>query len=650
MARAWVHVSCVVVVALCSICLAPTAATGQTARGAAVCDADDFVGIAITPSAVVMTTAARPAAGDMAVPYLFGPRGKQWRFRTIPIAPEAGPLTTFEMRRSGSTAVVAFNGAQAFEADLTRTIYALGTDAARRRLADDRRLAEACLMPAGRLQNFDKQVAAYLKGQTPSWKFFSIDADGQSYAPTLELSRQEEILPEQFEIWNWLAEEPYKSLLARMVGPDSSAKQVTAALRSTYRRFRERSGPRPATVYFSRRSYPGSWLFEFWFYYPFDEGGLDRHLHDSEHLFVEVDKLGGSVRRVVGAGHGVFAPNSEFTTLREGVPEFDLPLSVLVEQGKHATAPDIDKDGRFVPGIDANLYRDAGKVWGVRDATGVTDSAFRAFESSMSGARSERNALTPLDPSTHGTASDAPKCDDDRPSCYLLIELVDSKVTARCSQATAECAKSQILLNGDYTVPHAVLKEGYYPVVQFIIGSAWTPTKRDQCPCETPEEDRAIELSSRLVLGAAVEISSIPLGGGRRIPAAGRLAAELLLDMTPTSPDPAKSGRFDGFALRYERTATNLSGLYAGFTHDTDELDQSRKLVPGLPDPANWINAGLFFEIPLRSRLLLAARAGGAYSNTFGLAKEIRVSMGLAFGTPNRRFGIARRTPNPFSR
>src|SRR5206468_1440916 len=31
-------------------------------------------------------------------------------------------------------------------------------------------------------------------------------------------------------------------------------------------------------------SYDGSWLLEYWFYYPFDLNGLDQHIHDTEHF------------------------------------------------------------------------------------------------------------------------------------------------------------------------------------------------------------------------------------------------------------------------------------------------------------------------------------------------------------------------------
>jgi len=50
------------------------------------------------------------------------------------------------------------------------------------------------------------------------------------------------------------------------------------------------------------------------------------------------------------------------------------PLTMLVERGSHAMAPDIDRDGRFTPGIDSTA---APKLqWGIRD-TGATGSRYR---------------------------------------------------------------------------------------------------------------------------------------------------------------------------------------------------------------------------------------------------------------------------------
>ncbi len=51
------------------------------------------------------------------------------------------------------------------------------------------------------------------------------------------------------------------------------------------------------------------------------------------------------------------------------------PVTVLVERGSHAMAPDVNQDGRFTPGIDSTEARKL--QWGIRD-TGATGSRYRA--------------------------------------------------------------------------------------------------------------------------------------------------------------------------------------------------------------------------------------------------------------------------------
>src|SRR6266542_12402 len=151
-------------------------------------------------------------------------------------------------------------------------------------------------------------------------------------------------------------------------------------VRALLRNYRQTASS--CSIYTRVDSAEGSWVIQYWLYYPFDRG-FGSHLHDSEHIFVEVDQLDGAVRRVAGAGHGPWAPNSVYHTYSEDAPRIQLPLHALVELGKHATAPDINRDGFFTPGVDSNVYWDAAKVWGVRDNTGNTDSSYRSFDGTM---------------------------------------------------------------------------------------------------------------------------------------------------------------------------------------------------------------------------------------------------------------------------
>jgi hypothetical protein len=114
------------------------------------------------------------------------------------------------------------------------------------------------------------------------------------------------------------------------------------------------------------------WLYQYWFYYPFDEGP-GAHRDDAEHVSVflkQTEPPTAPIKAIVAAGHVSDTVNN---VLVMGAPGMEVlfPQSirahtpVLVELGKHASAPDRDCNGRFDLGLDANLYPQA--VWGSRD-------------------------------------------------------------------------------------------------------------------------------------------------------------------------------------------------------------------------------------------------------------------------------------------
>lgn len=108
-------------------------------------------------------------------------------------------------------------------------------------------------------------------------------------------------------------------------------------------------------------------------YYPKDIG-VGQHPHDLEVVEVElaiepilnepVQCYAVRVTRVAGAAHG----SDWYSNVLDVSPETDdlvLPPHILVEEGKHASAPDRNADGWFTPGYDATL--NANDAWGVRD-------------------------------------------------------------------------------------------------------------------------------------------------------------------------------------------------------------------------------------------------------------------------------------------
>lgn len=126
---------------------------------------------------------------------------------------------------------------------------------------------------------------------------------------------------------------------------------------------------------------------QYYFYYPRDEG-FSPHNHDLESArfdihFTLTDKDGqkiekaskdkpvpvyyvANISRVVGAAHGV----SWFDNILDIEKYTSLPITLFVEEGKHASCPDRNADGVYSPGYDVNHRFD--DAWGVRDimATG----------------------------------------------------------------------------------------------------------------------------------------------------------------------------------------------------------------------------------------------------------------------------------------
>jgi len=119
-------------------------------------------------------------------------------------------------------------------------------------------------------------------------------------------------------------------------------------------------------------------LYQYWFYYLFDEG-FAGHMHDSEHAFVFVTPDDGEVKCVVGAGHTSATANNILVSFDSISANWNAPerlpkhMPILVELGKHASAPDKDMNGRFDFGIDANVFPEY--AWGSRDVAAATGTA-----------------------------------------------------------------------------------------------------------------------------------------------------------------------------------------------------------------------------------------------------------------------------------
>jgi hypothetical protein len=69
------------------------------------------------------------------------------------------------------------------------------------------------------------------------------------------------------------------------------------------------------------------------------------------------------IRRIVANAHDGSVPANEFEVKDQS--RLDPPVSILVERGSHAMAPDINHDGRFTPKVDSTTTNKL--LWGIRD-------------------------------------------------------------------------------------------------------------------------------------------------------------------------------------------------------------------------------------------------------------------------------------------
>jgi hypothetical protein len=124
---------------------------------------------------------------------------------------------------------------------------------------------------------------------------------------------------------------------------------------------------------------------EYYLYYIRD-AGLQGHPHDIERIFVFVPRLGnsfaaertesleGHLRIVVGTGHSTTTPNNILVLVNEQVETLRNP-AFLIELGGHSSAPDLDRDNYFQPGLDIN-WNLSTTIWGTRDIQAVAASRF----------------------------------------------------------------------------------------------------------------------------------------------------------------------------------------------------------------------------------------------------------------------------------
>jgi len=73
-----------------------------------------------------------------------------------------------------------------------------------------------------------------------------------------------------------------------------------------------------------------------------------------------------------------------------------LPITVLVEEGKHASSPDRNGDGVYSPGFDVDIHPN--DAWGIRDSLRTRWLQGPAFRSDMAKRRRDANRVFPPNP------------------------------------------------------------------------------------------------------------------------------------------------------------------------------------------------------------------------------------------------------------
>ncbi len=124
---------------------------------------------------------------------------------------------------------------------------------------------------------------------------------------------------------------------------------------------------------------------DYFFYFPTEEG-LGAHKHDVESVFLKIyvhhcqdcpeDRYALYIERTIAKAHGLQWYDN--TLVSDEYTEF--PMTILVEEGKHASCTDKNHDGIYTPTFDVN--RRINDAWGVRDimrSGGLYSGGFQAW-------------------------------------------------------------------------------------------------------------------------------------------------------------------------------------------------------------------------------------------------------------------------------
>jgi hypothetical protein len=460
-----------------------------------------------------------------------------------------------------------------------------------------------------------------------AWSFYRVTPNNSLYAPVLEFADREPDYPSDVNFWEEI----------KPLAHGSSIEDFRAA----YKSMGDKRWSR-CTMYVRTLSYPGTWLIEYWFYYPFDEGKAHPHIHDSEHLFVEVDKLGGTVRNVFASDHDSFVPNNLYSTLVKNAPPVALPLFATAELGKHAMAPDMDHDGQFTRGVDDNMHTEAYAVWGLRDQSSTFNFMMEPYFKSMSLPHTREGRFALADAEILFPGLDVPA---DHLVCALQ-PFPEDPPCPKCGVTTAEAATTYLVDHPDARVPEGIYKPFVLPwhEVRFGVGLFdWTDGRGELSLAYVGDVRHMTGGLLRIPARVGLEFGWRPYGREVVIPVGGEKQFTY-----------STSTLYTG--VRVERLITNTQGLY--FAATPKFVDITVRDVNGAlsPSPLHWGYGGVSYhfgyvlELPSAHKGNLVHHIGALVGSVPGypLLFEWRVSIGFLRRRGRDEFGARLRDRDPY--
>lgn len=447
------------------------------------------------------------------------------------------------------------------------------------------------------IRRFDDAVADYHCG-TARCEVALIRPDVNLYLPVLEMAAQETVWPSSVTVWRHLSRDPKR---------DAEFRDQGLPWWSLYEQYAARFAKKECVVYSRTMELRRSWLIQYWLYFPFDLGNRSPHAHDTEHVFVEVDKRGGRIARVLGDGHGLVSGNNLYSAELDTGYALTLPVYAFVELGKHATAPDTDKNGFFTPGVDENHYNERSKVWGVRDVIGSINNELLVYDASMTIPRTSASRYGHADfAALFPGSAEVPASNR-----ICKVEEWQPAPAAQCPDkddldpaALEACGKAKIQHHSDFVDPNGIFKNELFPAFSFrvVVGRAMDGLGRS------------------LAFQLAGEINEWPVI--RKLPMTGRFSIAMSIRRLPDPNPLIAQRRFEYVPIfGYERFVTNLVGftLHAGGWDD------------------GVLGAGLFVEAPLgRTGLNLNFKVGPTVIGGGKTQMGASLALGLPLGQQHR--------------